>query len=69
MSNLPKGGSFLLGSTDPQSVFTPEGSRDVHKIIYRTALGFVDDKVLTVIDELEEKKEGLNQELLLAAGE
>jgi alkylation response protein AidB-like acyl-CoA dehydrogenase len=38
-------------------------------MIYRTALGFVNDKVLTVIDRLEEKEEGLNKQLLMEAGE
>jgi alkylation response protein AidB-like acyl-CoA dehydrogenase len=69
MSDLPQGGSFLFSETDPQSIFTPEDFTDEHKMIYRTALGFVNDKVLPVMDDLEEKKEGLNHELLLAAGE
>ncbi|HWP95555.1 MAG TPA: acyl-CoA dehydrogenase family protein [Syntrophomonadaceae bacterium] len=69
MYDLPKGGSFLFNQTDPMDVFTPEDFTDEHKMIYRTALGFVNDKVLTVMDDLEDKKEGLNKELLLAAGE
>jgi len=69
MSDLPKGGSFLLGQTDPQSVFTPEDFTDEHKMIYRTALGFVTDKILPNMDDLEAKKEGLSKELLMAAGE
>ena len=69
MANLPKGGAYLFGATDPQSIFTPEDFSDEHKMIYRTALGFVNDKVLTVIDDLDNKKEGLNSELLLGAGE
>jgi len=69
MQDLPKGGSFLFGPTDPMSIFTPEDFTDEHKMIYRTALGFVNDKVLTVMDRLEEKEEGLNKKLLLEAGE
>jgi alkylation response protein AidB-like acyl-CoA dehydrogenase len=69
MENLPKGGSFLFSRTDLSDIFTPEDFSTEHKMIYRTALGFVNDKVLTVMDELEAKKEGLNQELLMAAGE
>ena len=69
MADLPKGGTYLFRQTDPQSIFTPEDFSDEHKMIYRTALGFVNDKVLTVIDDLDNKKEGLNSELLLAAGE
>lgn len=69
MKSLPKGGSFLLGQTDPSDIFTPEDFTDEHKMIYRTALGFVTDNVLSVMDDLEAKKEGLNKELLMAAGE
>jgi alkylation response protein AidB-like acyl-CoA dehydrogenase len=69
MSELPKGGSYLFSQTDPLDVFTPEDFTDEHKMIYRTALGFINDKVLAVMDDLEAKKEGLNRELILAAGE
>ncbi len=69
MHDLPKGGSFLFEQTDPLSIFTPEDFTDEHRMIFRTALGFVTDKVLTQMDELEDKKEGLNKELLMQAGE
>jgi len=69
MSNLPKGGSFLFGQTKLQDIFTPEDFSDEHKLIYKTALGFVNDNVLSRMEELESKKEGLNRELLEAAGE
>lgn len=69
MKDLPKGGSFLLSQTDPADIFTPEDFTDEHKMIFRTALGYVNDKVLPVMDDLENKKEGLNKELLLGCGE
>lgn len=69
MSNLPKGGSFLFGQTDPQDIFTPEDFTLEHKMIYRMTTGFVTDSVLAQMDELEAKKEGLIRELLEAAGE
>lgn len=69
MHNLPKGGNFLFEQTAPQDVFTPEDFTDEHRMIYRTALGFVNDRVLTQMDDLEAKKEGLNKQLLLEAGE
>lgn len=69
MSDLPKGGSFLLESTNKNDIFTVEDFTDEHKMIYRTAIGFVNDKVLPVMDDLEAKKENLNRELLVAAGE
>ncbi|MCL2336481.1 MAG: acyl-CoA dehydrogenase family protein [Firmicutes bacterium] len=69
MSNLPKGGSFVFGQTTPQAVFTPEDFTDEHKMIFRTAAGFVADEVLPRMEELEAKKEGLIRELLEACGE
>ncbi len=69
MSDLPKGGSFFFGQTDLQNVFTPEDLTDEHKMIFRTAAGFVADEVLPSMEELEAKKEGLNRELLEKCGE
>lgn len=69
MADITKGGSFLFEQIDPQAIFTPEDFTDEHKMIYRTALGFVNDRVLTQIEDLDAKKEGLNKELLLEAGE
>lgn len=69
MTNLPKGGSFLLNSTDPQSVFTPEDFTEEHQMIARTVSGFVTDKILARIDDLEAQKEGMIRELLQEAGE
>jgi alkylation response protein AidB-like acyl-CoA dehydrogenase len=69
MSNLPRGGSFLLSETNPQAVFTPEDFSLEHKMLYRTAMGFVTDSILPVMDELEDKKEGLNRQLMLEAGD
>ena len=69
MSNLPKGGSFLFGQTNLQDIFTPEDFTLEHKMIYRTTVGFVTDRVLSQMDELEAKEEGLIRELLQEAGE
>lgn len=69
MSKLPKGGSFLLGQTNPQDIFTPEDFTEEHKMIFRTTMGFITDNVLANMEELESKKEGLNRELLEAAAE
>jgi len=69
MSNLIKGGNFLCEQITPQAIYTPEDFTDEHKMIYRTALGFVNDRVLSQMDDLEAKKEGLNKALLLEAGE
>ena len=69
MNKLPKGGSFLLEQTNPQDIFTPEDFTEEHNMIFRTTMGFITDNVLTRMDELESKKEGLNRELLEAAAE
>lgn len=69
MDNLPKGGSFLFGQTNPRDIYTPEDFTDEHKMIFRTAAGFVADNILTGIEELESQKEGMIKELLAAAGE
>lgn len=69
MSNLPKGGSFLFGQTNPQEIFTPEDFTEEHDMIFRTTMGFITDNVLANMEELESKKEGLNRELLEAAAE
>lgn len=68
MAELPKGGSYLLGPTDPNDIFSPEDFAEEHKMIFRTALGFVKDRILTTIEDMEAKKEGLNKQLLLEAG-
>lgn len=69
MSSLPKGGSFLISQTNPQDIFTPEDFTDEHKLIFKTAAGFVNDKVLSRIEELESQKDGIIKELIEAAGE
>lgn len=69
LSDLPKGVSFLLSQTNPQDIFTPEDFTEEHKMIFRTAMGFINDSVLTQMEELESKKEGLIRELLESAGE
>lgn len=69
MSNLPKGGSYIFGQTDLQDIFTPEDFTEEHRMIFRTAAGFVADDVLTRIEELESQKEGIIRELLEACGE
>lgn len=69
MSGLPKGGSFLFTETNPRDMFTPEDFSLEHQMLYRTAAGFVNDRVLTRMDDLEAKQDGLIRELLEAAGE
>lgn len=69
MGELPKGGSFLFGQINPRDLYTPEDFTDEHKMIYRTTISFVNNEILPRMDELESQKEGLNRELIGAAGE
>lgn len=69
MTNLPKGGAFLLGTTDYNDIFTPEDFNDEHRMVADSMTSFLDENVFAVMDDLEHKKEGLMRELLVKAGE
>jgi alkylation response protein AidB-like acyl-CoA dehydrogenase len=69
MADIPKGGSFLVSQIDSSNIFTPEDFTDEQKMVYDTAYGFVKDKILPVMDRLEEKEPGLSEQLLLECGE
>lgn len=69
MTKLPKGGSFLLKTTKPQDIFTPEDFNDEHKLIAETVDHFLAEKVFSRIEDIDAKKEGLMREILVDAGE
>lgn len=64
-----RSGTFLLGSTDPGSVFVPEHLSEEERMFGDTVERFVDEKVFSRIEEVEAAKEGLLPELLRQAGE
>ena len=66
---LVKGGSFLIQETSPEDVFTPEDFTEEHRMIAQTAQQFMENEVLPRIEEMENKKEGINEELLRKAAE
>ena len=66
---LVQGGSFLIESVPPESIFTPEDFTEEHRMIAETAEQFVENEVVPRIDELEAKKDGVNEELLKKAAE
>ena len=66
---LIQGGSFLIDTVSPDDVFTPEDFSEEHRMIAETAEQFIENEVVTRIDELEGKKEGVNEELLRKASE
>ncbi len=69
MSELIKGGAFLLGPVDENTVFIPEDFDDIHKMIKKTAKDFMINQVEPKIDEIEEMAEGVTLGLLREAGE
>ncbi|MFY9384332.1 MAG: acyl-CoA dehydrogenase family protein [Dethiobacteria bacterium] len=69
MSELIKGGAFLLGPVDEKTVFTPEEFDEIHLMIKNTVLDFVENEVIPKTEEIEEKEEGVTIGLLRKAGE
>ncbi|SDO98530.1 acyl-CoA dehydrogenase family protein [Desulforhopalus singaporensis] len=69
MSELAKGGSFLLQHTDTTRVFTPEDFDDEHRLVAESMTSFLEENVFPRMDEIDAKKEGLMKELLVEAGE
>jgi alkylation response protein AidB-like acyl-CoA dehydrogenase len=69
MEQFVKGGAFLIESVLPQEVFTPEDFNEEQQLIAKAATEFVVGEVLSVADDIEEKKEGLLPSLLKKAGE
>jgi alkylation response protein AidB-like acyl-CoA dehydrogenase len=63
-----RGGEWLLQSTDPASVFTPEQLSEEHRLIAQTVTDFVTNEVLPALDQLEHKDWGLARELVRRAG-
>jgi len=68
-SNLPKGGSFLLGPTNYNDIFTPEDFNDEHRMVADSITAFLDEHVFPVMDDMDAKKQGLMRNLLEKAGE
>src|SRR4030043_2428237 len=68
MGEFVKGGAFLIESISPQEIFTPEDFNEEQQLIAKAATEFVIGEILSVVDDLEEKKEGLLSSLLKKAG-
>ncbi len=69
MVEFVKGGAFLIESTSPQEVFTPEDFNEEQLLIAKAVTEFVEGEIHPVSEEIEEKKEGLLVSLLRKAGE
>jgi alkylation response protein AidB-like acyl-CoA dehydrogenase len=66
---LIQGGSFLIESPSAEEIFTPEDFTEEHRMIAETAEQFMENEVVPRIDEMEAKKDGVNEELLRKAAE
>jgi alkylation response protein AidB-like acyl-CoA dehydrogenase len=63
------GGSWLTEDADAASVLTPESLSEEHRMIGQTAVEFVDNEVLPVLDRLEAKDWELARALVRRCGE
>jgi alkylation response protein AidB-like acyl-CoA dehydrogenase len=63
------GGQFLIGDTDPSTVFTPEDLSSDQRLMAETAEKFMDKDVLPKLDALEHQEAGLAVQLFKKAGE
>lgn len=68
MEALVKGGAFLIESTSPEEVFTPEDFNEEQRLIAQAASEFAVGEVQPLIEELETQKEGLMPSLVKKAG-
>jgi alkylation response protein AidB-like acyl-CoA dehydrogenase len=69
MEEFIKGGAFLIESISPHEIFTPEEFSEEQRLMGKAASEFVVGEVQPVIDDIEEKKEGLLPSLVKKAGE
>ena len=67
--NLVKGGAFLIEERSPEEIFTPEDFTEEHRMIADTTRQFIDNEVVTRIDELEKHDWKLSRELVGKAAE
>src|ERR671921_1249338 len=66
---LVKGGAFLIEERTPEEIFTPEDFTEEHRMIADTTRQFIDNEVVTRIDELEQHDWKLARELVKKAAE
>src|ERR1700752_1392993 len=66
---LIKGGAFLIEERNPEDIFTPEDFTEEHRMIADTTGQFIDNEVVTRIDELEKHDWKLSRELVGKAAE
>jgi alkylation response protein AidB-like acyl-CoA dehydrogenase len=64
-----RGGEWLLTAAEPGAVFTPEQRSDEHRMVADTVKDFVNNEVLPVLDQLEQKDWELARRLVRRCAE
>ena len=60
---------WLFDETDPDSLFTPEGLSDEHRLIAQTAMEFLEKEVLPALPKMETKDWDLARALIKRSGD
>ncbi|MDR1990286.1 MAG: acyl-CoA dehydrogenase family protein [Acidobacteriaceae bacterium] len=68
-TRLLRGGEWLLASSTPAAIFTPEQLTPEHRLIGDTVAAFVKEQVLPNLDALEAKDWALSRTLISRCGE
>jgi alkylation response protein AidB-like acyl-CoA dehydrogenase len=66
---MKKGGAWLIESTSPEFVLTPEKLTDEHRLIAQTAQRFVDQEAAPALEKLEQHDWLVARDLLKRCGE
>ena len=69
MSELLRGGEFLIKDVEPQSIFTPEDFTEEHRMMAKMVKDFITNEVVPKSEEIENQVEGVVPELMRKAGE
>lgn len=69
MTEMIKGGGFLIEEADINRVFTPEDFSDEHKMIAKTTEDYITNEVLPYVENLENHEFEHSVRLLKSAGE
>jgi alkylation response protein AidB-like acyl-CoA dehydrogenase len=64
-----RGGEWILTSTDPEAVWTPERLTEEQRLVVRTTEAFVDNEVLPELDRMEQRDWTVARRLLTRCGE
>ena len=65
---LLKGGEFLIRSSQPEDIFTPEDLTEEHGMIAETTQRYVDEEVSPRIEEIENQELQVTKDLLEKSG-